>query len=58
MMEDKYLYESFCSGVKSFDQDFTNYLNSKSMGHWKMKNCSFCHDTEGGKMCASCLFKR
>ena len=58
VMEGKYIFESFNSDMNSFDQEFTDYLNNKRSEHWKVKNCSFCHDTEDGKMWASCLFKR
>ncbi len=57
-MGDRYLFETFRADSSAFDGDFTNYLNSKRRDHWKVKNCSFSSAGEGGKMCASCLFKR
>ncbi len=57
-MEDQYKFETFSSGSDSFDQDFTNYLNSKGNDSWKVKNCTYCHDNEMKKIYASRIFKR
>jgi hypothetical protein len=57
-MEEKYLYDSFNSKSRLFDKNFTDYLNKKRSDQWKVKDCSFCHDTENEKMWASCIFER
>ncbi len=57
-MEGKYLYDSFNSKSRLFDKNFTEYLNKKRSDHWKVKDCSFCHDMDNEKMWASCIFKR
>jgi hypothetical protein len=57
-MEKRYLFETFSSDSGSFDGEFTNFLNSKKMERWEVKECSYCHDTLGRKMYASCLFRR
>lgn len=57
-MEGKYFYDSFNSKSQSFDKNFTKYLNKMHADHWKVKDCSFCHDPENEKMWASCIFKR
>ncbi|MFZ2446753.1 MAG: hypothetical protein WAW37_10375 [Syntrophobacteraceae bacterium] len=57
-MEDQYKFETFSSGSDTFDQDFTSFLNSKASDFWKVKNCTYCHDNEGKKIYASCIFKK
>jgi hypothetical protein len=57
-MEKEYLYETFSAESGRFDEEFTNYLNTKRRDFWKVKHCSFCHDNPGGKLWASCIFKR
>lgn len=57
-MADNYLYETFTAQAGEFDGKFTDYLNQKSVDQWKVKDCSYCHDTENQKTYASCLFKR
>ena len=57
-MKDHYLYETFSAESGSFDNSFTDYLNEKSSAHWHVKHCSYCHDTDGSKMFASCLFEK
>ena len=56
-MEREYLFETFKSESQSFDRDFTGFLNGKSSEHWKVEHCSFCHDNDGSRLWASCLFK-
>jgi hypothetical protein len=56
-MEESYLYESFAADRGAFDSEFTSYINAKRRDHWKVKQCSFCHQDDG-KTWASCLFKR
>ncbi|MFP5214209.1 MAG: hypothetical protein ACLGPL_12615 [Acidobacteriota bacterium] len=56
-MDGEYLFETFSADVGDFDQEFTNYLNGKKGQNWKVKNCTFCHDTDNRKTFASCLFK-
>ncbi len=57
-MADEYKFETFSSDASSFDQDFTNFLNSKMSESWKVKTCSYCHDNTASKTYASCIFKR
>ena len=57
-MEKRYLFETFGSESRSFDREFTDYLNGKEQERWEVQDCSYCNDTLGGKMYASCLFKR
>jgi hypothetical protein len=57
-MEKRYLFETFSSDSGSFDHEFTDFLNSKEMNRWEVQECSYCHDTLGSTMYASCLFKR
>jgi hypothetical protein len=57
-MEKRYMFETFSSDSGSFDGEFTDFLNSKEMGKWEVMECSYCHDTLGSKMYASCLFRR
>ncbi len=57
-MEDEYKFETFSSDASSFDQDFTGYLNMQQSNSWKVKTCSYCHDTDLKKTYASCIFKR
>ncbi len=57
-MNDKYKFETFSADSASFDQDFSNYLNSQSKEAWKVKTCSYCHDNDTRKLWASCIFKR
>jgi hypothetical protein len=57
-MENKYLHETFHSGSSDFDQRFTQFLNDKHNENWKVKHCSYCHDSNGSEMWASCLFKK
>jgi hypothetical protein len=57
-MEDHYKFETFSSDSSSFDQDFSNFLNSKCAESWKVRNCSYCHDNDMKKTYASCIFKR
>jgi hypothetical protein len=57
-MEKKYNYESFNAEKGNFDREFTEYLNQKRVDHWKVKDCTYCHDTEHDRMWASCIFKR
>ena len=57
-MDSRYTFETFSSESGSFDREFTNYLNNKAKENWKVKHCSYCHDSIGSKMSASCLFKR
>jgi hypothetical protein len=57
-MEDEYKFETFNAEAKSFDQEFTNFLNSRSRESWSVKSCSYCHDDMGKKTYASCIFKR
>ncbi len=56
-MEDRYHFETFSSESGSFDHDFTGFLNGKYGEGWKVKNCSYCHDSTGGRTWASCIFK-
>lgn len=58
MMEGEYIYETFGSDSGSFDQKFTDFLNSKRKDNWKVKDCSYCHDDDNTKMWASCIFER
>lgn len=57
-MEDQYKFETFSSDPSTFDQDFSNFLNSKRSESWKVKTCSYCHDNDMKKLYASCIFKR
>ncbi len=57
-MEKGYLFETFSSDSASFDREFTDFLNGKETDRWEVKECSYCHDTMGSRMHASCLFKR
>ncbi len=57
-MENEYKFETFSSDASSFDQDFTNFLNSRRSESWKVKTCSYCHDNDMKKLFASCIFKR
>ena len=57
-MSDEYKFETFSASASSFDQEFTNFLNSKSSESWHVKNCSYCHDDGTKKTYASCIFKR
>ncbi len=57
-MDKRYLFETFSSASRSFDREFTDFLNSKEMERWEVKDCSYCHDTLGSRMHASCLFIR
>jgi len=50
------MYETFRSESSKFDKRFSDYLNKKYSGHWKVKTCDF-HSESDGKS-ASCLFKR
>jgi len=56
-MEKHYLYETFKSESADFDKTFTDYLNEKRSNDWKVKDCSFCHDSDKVTMWSSCLFK-
>ncbi len=58
LMEDLYKFETFSADASSFDQDFTNFLNSKRRDSWKVKTCTYCHDDAVSKTYASCIFKR
>jgi hypothetical protein len=55
-MEVMYKSETFSAMAGSFDQEFSNFLNSKAKDNWKVKSCSYCHDNE--KTVASCIFKK
>lgn len=57
-MEDQYKFETFSADASSFDQDFSNYLNSKASESWKVKTCGYCHDNDMRRLWASCIFKR
>ena len=57
-MEGEYLHETFSSESGEFDQKFTDFLNSKGGDNWKVKSCTYCHDTVGARTVASCIFKR
>lgn len=57
-MGKRYLFETFGSESGSFDKEFTAFLNGKETEKWEVKECSYCHDTLGSKMYASCLFSR
>jgi hypothetical protein len=57
-MKKRYLFETFSSDSGSFDLEFTDFLNTKETDRWEVQECSYCHDTLGSKMYASCLFKR
>ena len=57
-MEDDYKFETFNADASSFDREFTKFLNSRSSESWKVKSCSYCHDTDGKKFYASCIFKK
>ncbi|MGA2223554.1 MAG: hypothetical protein ABSH41_03820 [Syntrophobacteraceae bacterium] len=57
-MNNEYKFETFSASASSFDQEFTNFLNSKSSESWHVKNCSYCHDESAKKTYASCIFKR
>jgi hypothetical protein len=57
-MEDQYKFETFSADSGSFDQDFSRFLNSKFSDSWKVKTCTYCHDNDGKKLWASCIFKR
>ncbi len=57
-MKGEYLYESFSAESSKFDKNFTNFLNSKRKDHWKVNDCSFCHDDDNTKTWASCIFER
>lgn len=56
-MEDKYKFETFSAESANFDQEFSNFLNSKA-DSWKVKTCSYCHDNDMKKLYASCIFKK
>lgn len=58
MMKGEYLYETFRSESNKFDQKFTDFLNGKRKDHWKVKDCSYCHEGEKTEMWASCIFER
>ncbi len=55
---DEYKFETFSADTSSFDQEFSSFLNSKRSDFWKVKNCSYCHDSDSKKLWASCIFKR
>jgi hypothetical protein len=55
---DEYKFETFKADASSFDQEFTNFLNSKSSESWKVKTCTYCHDEMAKTTHASCIFKR
>lgn len=55
---DEYKFETFQADAKSFDREFTDFLNGKSKDSWKVKSCSYCHDDAAKRMFASCIFKR
>lgn len=57
-MKGEYLYETFNSETDKFDKEFTEFLNKKRKDHWKVKDCSYCHDNDLSKMWASCIFER
>ncbi len=57
-MEAQYKFETFTADAASFDQDFSNFLNTNSSQSWKVKTCSYCHDNDFKKMWASCIFKK
>jgi hypothetical protein len=57
-MKDEYSFETFKADASSFDREFTSFLNNKSAESWKVKSCSYCHDSTAGKTYASCIFKR
>lgn len=53
-----YRYETFSARGDKFDKKFTGYLNRKAKNNWRVKQCSYCHDTDSKKMYASCMFER
>ncbi|MGA2227595.1 MAG: hypothetical protein ABSH41_24430 [Syntrophobacteraceae bacterium] len=55
---EEYKFETFSADASSFDPEFTSFLNSKSSDSWKVQSCSYCHDTDGKKFYASCIFKK
>ena len=55
---EKYKFETFKADAKSFDHEFTDFLNSKSSESLEVKSCSYCHDDMAKKTYASCIFKR
>ena len=57
-MEKRYNFETFSTESKSFDCEFTDFLNKKDRENWEVQECTYCHDSLGSKMHASCLFKR
>ena len=57
-MNDAYRYETFRAEPEHFNTKFTQYLNERHSEDWRVKDCSYCHDTSNQHMYASCLFER
>lgn len=57
-MVDDYRFITFKTDASTFEQDFTNFLNTKSSESWNVVSCSYCYDEIGKKTYASCIFKR
>jgi hypothetical protein len=53
-----YNYETFSADSSEFDHKFTDYLNRKGADRWRVKHCSYCHDSDNTKMHAACMFER
>jgi len=54
----QYKYETFRADSGDFNKNFTSYLNERARDKWRVKDCSYCHGSDGNRVYASCMFER